>query len=80
MPQNSEPAWTPFVRVGEIIAGPDVSLPDGTIYRNSRYQVVVRWPGSPLDAPVVWLSIKHIDNRPCRGWRDFQRLKVRHAA
>jgi len=33
MPQNSEPAWTPFERVGEITAEPDVSLPDGTIYR-----------------------------------------------
>ena len=75
MSHHGEPAWTPFERVGEITAGPDLSLPDGTIYRNSRYQVVVRRPASPQDAPLVWLSIKRIDNQPCRDWRDFQQIK-----
>ena len=72
---STTPAWTPFKRVGEVTTHPDLALTEGTIYRNSRYQVVVRCPGSPPEAPLIWLSIKRIDNRPCRDWRDFQRIK-----
>jgi hypothetical protein len=75
MPERTTPDWTPFRRVGEIVSSPELGLPDGILYRNNRYQVVVRHPTSPPDAPLVWLSIKRIDNQPCRDWRDFQRLK-----
>ncbi len=75
MPQRKEPAWTPFERLGQVSVGPELCLPEGTIYRNSRYQVVMRRPDSPPSAPLVWLSIKRIDNRPCRDWREFQRIK-----
>ncbi len=44
MSHDTKPAWTPFERVGEITANPNTALPDGTIYRNCRYQEVVRHP------------------------------------
>ncbi len=72
---GQEPLWTPFVGTGQITADPRHGLPDGTIYQNSRYLVVVRDLSRSPAAALLWLSIKRIDNRPARVWRDLQRIK-----
>lgn len=46
-------------------------LVDQTIMVNSRYQVMVRPSGSDM----TYLSIKRLDQRPIRSWRDLQRIK-----
>lgn len=41
-----------------------------SIVINSRYQVMIR----PMDE-VIYLSIKRLDQKPIRSWRDLQRIK-----
>lgn len=49
------------------------------IWLNSKYQVNIRRGPAVIDGlgtvEAVHLSIKRIDKRPCRDWRDFQRIK-----
>jgi hypothetical protein len=70
-----EPAWSPFARTGQIVRDQNGTLPEGTVWRNSRYQVVVRHCGREDSPAIVWLSIKRHDGEPARDWRDLQRLK-----
>lgn len=72
---DQQPAWTPFVRTGEIVAHPDDGLPDGDIYQNSRYLVIRRECGVAEIGPLIWLSIKSLENDARHDWRDFQRIK-----
>lgn len=49
-----------------------------TVWRNSRYQVLLRRQAPPKpDWPcdIIWLSIKRIDKEPIHDWRDLQRIK-----
>jgi hypothetical protein len=41
-----------------------------SIVMNSRYQVMMREMGE-----IMYLSIKRIDQKPIRNWRDLQRIK-----
>lgn len=52
------------------------------LYRNLRYQVLVRFIGKGTPFPGTgegirgfWLSIKRIDMREIHDWRDLQRIK-----
>lgn len=46
------------------------------VYLNNKYQVNVRRsPAIDGNPPMVHLSIKRIDKRPIRDWRDLQRIK-----
>jgi hypothetical protein len=49
----------------------------GNIWKNDTYQVhVIRHDGAgPNGCDIVQLSIKRLDQRPARDWRDFQRIK-----
>jgi hypothetical protein len=48
----------------------------GEMWLNDRYQVVVReLEGGPETMPMVELSIRRIDRRAIRDWRDVQRIK-----
>lgn len=51
----------------------------GEVWMNNIYQVNVRRCldeiENPTGLPIVHLSIKTIDKRPVRDWRDFQRIK-----
>lgn len=49
-----------------------------TVYRNDVYQVNFRRHDPPPGSkglPMVHLSIKRIDRRPVRDWRDVQQIK-----
>ena len=81
MPTRKTPAkspelpWTPFERTGQTVQDLDGQLPEGIVWRNSRYQVVVRTCGETESPAIVWLSIKRHDGLPARDWRDLQRMK-----
>ena len=49
------------------------------IWRNSRYQVLVRKAGPASKGEgwpdTIWLSIKRRDKEPVHDWRDLQRIK-----
>lgn len=71
------PPWTPFV---------EASWPENVrhlfeaepgyvgVFRNSRYQVVIRQQPTPL-GPVDWLACVRIDREPMHDWRELQRIK-----
>jgi hypothetical protein len=42
----------------------------GRFFKNDIYQVVARDRGE-----LIHLSIKRLDRKPCRDWRDFQEIK-----
>lgn len=79
-------AWTPFQWTGQVVPSLESGAPDGTVWANSRYIVVVR-SQPPLTRPtgnqeelvepvcLIWLSIRNRANTACRDWRDFQRIK-----
>lgn len=70
-----QPPWTPFERTGQTVRDLEGVLPDGIVWRNSRYLVVVRTCGDGDSPAIVWLSIKRHDGLPARDWRDLQRMK-----
>lgn len=74
-PEMREPFWTPFEQTGQVVRDLNGALPEGTVWRNSRYQVVMRTCGNADSPAIVWLSIKRYDGHPARDWRDLQRLK-----
>ena len=49
------------------------------VWRNSRYQVLVRKVGNEAKGEgwpeTIWLSIKRRDKEPIHDWRDLQRIK-----
>jgi hypothetical protein len=46
------------------------------VWKNDVYQVAKRIVDVPaFQTQVVQLSIKRIDRKPCRDWRDFQAIK-----
>lgn len=65
--------------IREILAD-EASLP---VYKNLDYQVAVRHTptgldredGKPGKVNLVHLSIKRLDRRPARDWRDLQKIK-----
>jgi len=67
--------WLPFASTGQVVTGlPDT--PDGTVWENNRYIVVVRHCGeNPTTGPLIWLSIKSVENDARHDWRDLQRIK-----
>lgn len=79
--------WTPLrpaiptaesrARVKKALGLGDEELSLGELYVNDLYQVMVqRQPAKEAGAPaLVHLSIKRLDKRPARDWRDFQRIK-----
>jgi hypothetical protein len=70
------PAWLPFVRTGQVVTCPRFHLPEGIVWANNFYIVVVReCPDATPDGPLVWLSIKSRDNAVLHDWRDLQRIK-----
>lgn len=69
------PPWTPFVRTGQVIADGLPNTPDGEIWENSRYVVIVRDCGGGGEGKLVWLSIKNADNSARHDWRELQRIK-----
>ena len=73
--KSREPPWTPFERTGQTVRDLEGNLPEGIVWRNSRYQVVVRNCGDAASPAIVWLSIKRHDGHPARDWRDLQRTK-----
>lgn len=73
--EPQDPPWTPFERTGQVVRDSNGALPEGTVWRNSRYQVVLRTCGEEGSPAIVWLSIKRHDGYPARDWRDLQRLK-----
>lgn len=67
--------WLPFLPTGQVVSGVP-GTPDGTVWANNRYVVVVRHCGeNPATGPLVWLSIKSVENDARHDWRDFQRIK-----
>lgn len=79
--------WTPLrpaapteesrARIKKALGLGDEELGLGELYVNDHYQVMVRrQPAKEATAPaLVHLSIKRLDKRPARDWRDFQRIK-----
>jgi hypothetical protein len=46
------------------------------VWRNSRYQVnITRLEDREPFGVILWLSIKRLDRRPIRDWRELQRIK-----
>lgn len=89
--QQEDPPWTPFVEVQLTDADREMlsssvrgmyELPTHVL-RNSRYQVLVTYytPGSMMLVEeadleyVIHLSIKRLDLRAIRDWRELQRIK-----
>lgn len=88
--KRHQPRWTPFeeLPIGPFIdsmRARGIPLRDAydipvAVYLNSRYQVHVHrfpagtWPG--VDLEVNQLSIKRIDKREIKDWREFQRIKT----
>jgi len=86
-----DPKWTPFVEIpvelfierlrqkGLVHHGNPFDTPTA-IFENSRYQVAVHtfppgtWP--EVNIEVKQLSIKRLDKREVKDWRDFQRIKT----
>jgi hypothetical protein len=65
--------WTPFRQVGGVVVDADGTT--GSLWENSRYQVILReHPAGPL-GPYVHLTIRNADGSSRREWRDFQRIK-----
>ena len=56
------PAWTPFERTGQIVTSNLPNTPDGVVWENSRYVVIVRDCGGGGEGKLIWLSIKNADN------------------
>ena len=69
------PAWTPFVRTGQIVTSNLPNTPDGVVWENSRYVVVMRDVGGGGEGKLIWLSIKNADNSARHDWREFMRIK-----
>ena len=69
------PAWTPFARTGQIVTSNLPNTPDGVVWENSRYVVVVRDCGGGGEGKLIWLSIKNADNCARHDWREFKRIK-----
>ncbi len=54
--------WLPFAPTGQVITSLP-NTPDGTVWANNRYIVVVRYCGEhATTGPLIWLSIKSVDN------------------
>ena len=73
--------WTPFAPTGQVVPPLGPGTPEGVVWANSRYIVVVRSlePTSGAEGggtgTLVWLSIKSRQNDARHDWRDFQRIK-----
>ena len=70
-------AWTEFEEVDVDRDDPVNAIAihsDEVCFRNSRYQVIARGANTP-SGPMVHLSIKRLDKKPIRDWRDLQRIK-----
>ena len=76
--QEGLPPWTPFARTGQVVTVHLPHMPDGVVWENSRYLVVLRdyGAGSEGAGRLIWLSIKNVDNSARHDWRDL----VRHAS
>lgn len=62
-------------KVSEAVARATVEaeIRETTIWTNSRYQVLRR----EIDGgAMIYLSIKRLDQKPIRSWRDLQRIKT----
>ena len=73
--EDNRPPWTPFEQTGQIVVTGMPDMPDGVVWENSRYLVVVRDCGGGGEGKLVWLSIKNMDNSARHDWREFQRIK-----
>lgn len=85
MSKNKRVKWTPFQRayrdpsvVEDILAQHGEAIAraymEETIYMNSLYQVNVN-VNSDREPQVAWLSVKRLDKKAIRDWRDLQRIK-----
>jgi hypothetical protein len=67
--------WLPFAPTGQVVTGPP-NTSDGTVWANNRYVVVMRHCGeNPVTGPLIWLSIKSVENDARHDWREMQRIK-----
>jgi hypothetical protein len=69
--------WTPFLEGDWPLAVMAVFEMDPGyvgVFRNSRYQVMVRQQETPLGI-VDWLAIVRLDREPIHDWRELQRVK-----
>ena len=69
------PAWAPFARTGQVVVSNLPNTPDGVVYENSRFVVIVRDCGGGGEGKLIWLSIKNADNSARHDWRELQRIK-----
>lgn len=68
------PPWTPFYEV-ELDVPPGVPTPEGKMYANSRYMVLVTRIERVEQEALIWLCIKDLWRSARHDWRDFQRIK-----
>lgn len=67
------PKWTPFVKM----FNPNTP-PDSTLYKNSRYEVIIRKTEARVGTMTfqgVRLGIANVDFSARHDWREFQRIK-----
>jgi hypothetical protein len=70
---SERPEWTPFAPVAGAVIG--AGADSGSMWENSRYQVIQRnYADGPFGA-YVHLTIRARDGAPHHDWRDFQRIK-----
>lgn len=75
------PPWTKFQEAAPL-PNPEVpqylideELEDAVIFKNSRYQVLMKKIMTEMFGEVYSLSIRRLDRQPIHDWRDLQRIK-----
>jgi hypothetical protein len=70
--------WTPLEKISDLTPEEAQLIGARETWGNNRYQVFVNHiePNKHRgDLPMVHLSIKRLDRKPIRDWRDLQRIK-----